>query len=145
LITARSLTRPNRRLPELRRAQNRLRELKRDRYARKLCSRQVGEDNALVLLLGHVVEFLACTFSEHLDNRFDTRRAVEQMLRALEAMKVEAGKSARVGSGFPRSVIRRYGTASTNLYNKTRRLPVSAECDAFWQQLGLVACVVFPS
>lgn len=143
MITQRSLQSPRRRLPELRRAQAKLRTLKRTRYARKMCTRRIGSELAINRLLEHIIDFLQCTFSEHLNDQYGTRKTVERMIRALRAMQEESRRAGNAGTGFSSSVIRQYGSASSALYQKTRRLPVNLGCDEAWQLLGYCAHVLF--
>jgi hypothetical protein len=65
------------------------------------------------------------------------------MIRALRAMQQEANRAAQADAGFSSSVIRQYGSASSALYQKTRRLPVELGCDEAWQLLGYCAHILF--
>jgi hypothetical protein len=143
MITARSLTNKQRRFRELRQTQSKLRSLKRQRFARRVLSRTLGPDLALVKFLDHIGDFLTCTFFHYNENGCPIRKATDNMLRAIERLKEECVSASAESRAVFSSVIRQFGTASTRLYRATRRLEVHWECDEPWRLAGLCVHVLF--
>jgi len=143
VITARSLTNKKRRFRELRQTQSKLRSLKRQRFARMVLKRILGNDIALVRLLDHISDFLTCTFLHYTETGCLIRKEVDNMQHAIELLKEDCVSASVESRAVKSSVIRQFGSASTKLYRATRRLEVHWDCDESWRLAGLCVHVVF--
>ncbi len=143
MISHRSLYQPIRRFPELRRAQKRLRSLKRGRYAAQTWERKIGEDLAIEKLFGHTIEFLECSYSQYGESNCPVRKAKNRMVRALKRMSEEVRRCSKNKRTVSSNAIRQFSASTTHLYQTARKSDVSSQCDVQWEKIGLCAVVVF--
>lgn len=145
MITCRSLTNKRRRLPELRKLQRKLRSLKHKRFARRVFSRTFGKEDelAIVHLLDNISDFLRCSFNEIKDDAWELHSALKAMYRAIEQLKNECIQCAVKGFTISSSTVRCFGSASTRLYQISRRESLNFECDVFWHRVGLCFHAIF--
>jgi hypothetical protein len=143
IITFRSLVNRKRRMPELRRAHSRLRSLDRSRYVKKVCSKKFGDDFVINKFIGHVIDFIECSFSEYTETNASLANAVVAVIVSLRRIAEELERVSCTGKGLSPSHVRQFGKATSNLYQQTRKLDLNSDCTTCWEKLGLCAQIIF--
>jgi hypothetical protein len=137
MITVRSLTNRKRRLPELRRVRSRIQSLKWPNYARRVWSKRLGDDLAIVNLFKHTEEFLLCSFQSSQDSNPLVEKEKMRMIRALRRLSASCLQNSLKNRRVDSPTIKQFGAATTRFYRATRKHPVIEECDECWRLIGL--------
>jgi hypothetical protein len=104
---------------------------------------RIGDKLVLIALFDDTEAYLKCTFRKHLSDQMETGKSVLLIIDVLGELRSEAHKAFEKKRGFSRSLIGKFGKASTRLYHATRKMEIELDCDETWQRLGFCAHMLF--
>ena len=147
MITQKSLYNPKRRMSELRKANYKLRSLKRGKFTSRIFQKTIGNELALLLFIKHVKEFLECSFDDYSNSEFvieeNKKKAFREIIVSLSILEKDISISSRSKKPVPSSTIKRIGSATRKIYHLTRKDKIQLDCDEFWNSIVLCSIPLF--